>query len=183
MREQQFRSDLARGILAGRTNRTCARGAAIALRLRYVISQLVLQIPAEQRTSGIVRELARYGCIKQMHVLRLLAPRIENESHTKDIDFSALGISACREAGYAATWNALERAPWRGEFDRIEGVIVHEELAELPSAAEEPQRESSVLVDCRRGSQRMRPLLGRCNKLAAHGRLSPVGPEGIAKYP
>jgi hypothetical protein len=120
----------------------------------------------------------------QMHVLRLLAPRIENESHTKDIDFSALGISARREAGYAATWNGLERAPWRGKFDPIESVIIHEEVAELPSAAEEPQRESSsVLVDCRRGSQRMRPSLGRCNKLAAHGRLSPVGPEGIAKYP
>ena len=55
----------------------------------------------------------------QMHVLRLLAPRIENESHTKDIDFSALGISARREAGYAATWNALEQAPWRGKFDRL----------------------------------------------------------------
>jgi len=40
-------------------------------------------------------------------------------SHTKDIDFSALGISACREAGYAATWNALERANWRGKFDRL----------------------------------------------------------------
>ena len=120
----------------------------------------------------------------QMHVLRLLAPRIENESHTKDIDFSALGISARREAGYAATWNGLERAPWRGKFDPIESVIIHEEVAELPSAAEERQRESSsVLVDCRRGSQRMRPSLGRCNKLAAHGRLSPVGPEGIAKYP
>ena len=80
--------------------------------------------------------------------------------------------------------NAQERAPWRGKFDPIEGVIIHEEVAELPSAAEEPQRESSsVLVDCRRGSQRMRPSLGRCNKLAAHGRLSPVGPEGIAKYP
>jgi hypothetical protein len=26
MREQQFRSDLARGILAGQTNRNCARG-------------------------------------------------------------------------------------------------------------------------------------------------------------
>ena len=76
------------------------------------------------------------------------------------------------------------RAPWRGKFDPIEGVIIHEEVAELPNAAEEPQRESSsVLVDCRRGSQRMRPSLGRCNKLAAHGSLSPVGPEGIAKYP
>ena len=75
-----------------------------------------------------------------MHVLRLLAPRIENESHTKDIDFSALGISARREAGYA---NALERAPWRGKFDPIEGVIIHEEVAELPSAAEVPQRAAS----------------------------------------
>jgi hypothetical protein len=144
----------------------------------------VQQIPAEQRTSEIGRELARYGCMTQMHVLRLVAPRIENESHTKDIDFSALGISGCCEAGYAATWNASERAPWRGKFDPIEGVIIHEEVAELPSAAEETQRESSsVLVDCRRGSQRMRPSLGRCNKLAAHGRLSPVGPEGIGKYP
>jgi NTE family protein len=63
----------------------------------------VQRIPAEQRTSEIGRELARYGCMTQMHVLRLVAPRIENESHTKDIDFSALGISGCCEAGYAAT--------------------------------------------------------------------------------
>jgi hypothetical protein len=67
-----------------------------------------------------------------MHVLRLLAPLIENESHTKDIDFSALGISARREAGYAECARA---APWRGKFDPIEGVIIHEEVAELPSAS------------------------------------------------
>jgi NTE family protein len=65
----------------------------------------------------------------------LLAPRIENETHTKDIDFSAAGIGARRETGYAATWRALEQAPWRGEFDPIEGVILHEAI-ELPSAAE-----------------------------------------------
>jgi hypothetical protein len=131
--------------------------------------------------SEIVRELARYGCMTQMHVLRLVAPRIENESHTKDIDFSALGISGCCEAGYAATWNASERAPRRGKFDPIEGVIIHAEVAELPSAAEVPQRAASWSIG--RGSQRMRPSLGRCTKLAAHGRLSPVGPEGIGKYP
>ena len=89
------------------------------------------------------------------------------------VDFTIISRSAPRlmvEAGYAATWNALKRAPWRGKFDPIEGVIIHEELAELPSAAEEPQRESSsVLVDCRRGIQRMRRSLGRCNKSAAHG--------------
>jgi NTE family protein len=96
---------------------------------------LVEQIPTEQRKSDFVRELARYGCRTQMHVVRLLAPRIENESHTKDVDFSASGIRARREAGYAATWRALEQAPWRGEFDPIEGVILHEEM-EFQSAAE-----------------------------------------------
>ena len=104
-------------------------------RLRHVISQLVEQIPTEQRKSDFVRELAGYGCKTQMHVVRLLAPRVENESHTKDIDFSASGIRARREAGYVATWRALERALWFGEFDPIEGVILHEEM-ELPSAAE-----------------------------------------------
>ena len=106
-----------------------------AHRLRHVISQLVEQIPAEQRKSDFVRELAGYGCKTQMHVVRLLAPRVENESHTKDIDFSASGIRVRREAGYARNWRALERAPWRGEFDPIEGVILHEEM-ELQSAAE-----------------------------------------------
>ena len=59
------------------------------------------------------------------------------------VDFTIINRSAPRlmvEAGYAATWNALKRAPWHGKFDPIEGVIIHEELAELPSAAEEPQR-------------------------------------------
>lgn len=76
-----------------------------------------------ERRAGLdrnfVRELGSYGCKTQMRVVRLLAPRIENESHTKDIDFSAWGIGARREAGYAATWRAL----WSGEFDPIEGVI------------------------------------------------------------
>ena len=106
-----------------------------AHRLRHVISQLVEQIPTEQRKSDFVRELARYGCKTQMHVVRLLVPRIENESHTKDIDFSPSGIRARREAGYGAAWRVLERAPWRGEFDPIEGVILHDEM-ELQSPVE-----------------------------------------------
>jgi len=162
---------------SSQSRRAAATGAPAAARHQPTGAA----IPAEQRTSEIVRELARYGCMTQMHVLRLLAPRIENESHTKDIDFSALGISGCCEAGYAATWNASERAPRRGKFDPIEGVIIHAEVAELPSAAEVPQRAASWSIG--RGSQRMRPSLGRCNKLAEHRRLSPVGPEGIAKYP
>jgi NTE family protein len=105
-------------------------------RLRHVVSQLVKQIPPAQRNSELVRDLAGYGCVTQMHVVRLLAPRIDNENHTKDIDFSAHGIGARRQAGYEAAMEALKRAPWEGDFDPIEGVILHEPEPELAIAAE-----------------------------------------------
>jgi NTE family protein len=57
-------------------------------RLRHVVSQLARYIPDDVRKSEAVRELAGYGCVTQMHVVRLLAPRLENENHTKDIDFT-----------------------------------------------------------------------------------------------
>jgi NTE family protein len=106
-------------------------------RLRHVISQLVEQIPAERRSNNeAMRELAGYGCKTQMHVVRLLAPRIESENHTKDIDFSPSSIRARHQAGYRATVKALERAPWRGDFDPIEGVILHEAMSDFMAAAE-----------------------------------------------
>jgi NTE family protein len=71
-----------------------------------------------------------------MHLVPLLAPRLENENHLKDIDFSPSGIGMRREAGYEAAMQALERAPWRGEFDPIEGVIFHAAMPDLPAAAE-----------------------------------------------
>jgi hypothetical protein len=46
----------------------------------------------------------------------------------KDIDFSPGGIGMRREAGYEATMRALEQAPWQGEFDPIEGIILHESI-------------------------------------------------------
>ena len=105
-------------------------------RLRHVISQLVRHFPDDVRQSETVRELAAYGCVTQMHVVRLLAPRLENENHTKDIDFSPSGIGMRREAGYEATMRALKQAPWQGEFDPIEGVILHEAMPNLAVAAE-----------------------------------------------
>ena len=105
-------------------------------RLRHVISQLVRQLPDELRASEAVRELAGHGCVTQMHVGRLLAPRLENENHTKDVDFSPSGIGMRREAGYRATMRALEQAPWQAEFDPIEGVILHESMPDLAIAAE-----------------------------------------------
>ena len=63
--------------------------------LRHVVSQLVRYIPDDVRKSDAVRELAGYGCVTQMHVMRLLAPRLENENHTKDIDFTPPQEFAC----------------------------------------------------------------------------------------
>ena len=105
-------------------------------RLRHVISQLVRHVPASKRNSPEIRELAAYGCVTQMHVVRLLAPRLENEDHTKDIDFSSSGIRMRWDAGYADTQRAIARAPWDGEFDPLEGVILHQPMPLEISAVE-----------------------------------------------
>jgi NTE family protein len=95
-------------------------------RLRHVIAELVGRLPEAERENADVRELAGFGCLTRMHVVRLLAPSLEGKDHTKDIDFSPAGIRGRREAGYADTCRVLELAPWSGEFDPIEGFILHE---------------------------------------------------------
>ena len=61
-----------------------------------------------------------------MHVVRLQAPALTGEDHTKDIDFSARGIRERWEAGYADTIRVLDQQPWTHQFDPIEGFILHE---------------------------------------------------------
>lgn len=97
--------------------------------MRHVITELVGHLPEDVRNSEAVRELAAYGCVTRMHVVRLLAPRFDGEDHTKDVDFSPSGIRMRWQSGYEATLRALERAPWEQEFDRLEGVILHEAIA------------------------------------------------------
>jgi len=105
-------------------------------RLRHVISQLAAKLPEDIHSSEEARELAGYGCPTQMHVVRLLAPRLDNENHTKDVDFTPSGIMRRWEAGYLHTQRVLNEAPWQGKFDPLEGVILHEQPMELPMAAE-----------------------------------------------
>jgi NTE family protein len=95
-------------------------------RLRHVISELVARLPENERQCSDVRELAGYGCLTRMHVVRLLAPVIDGENHTKDVDFSPSGIRARRNAGYADTCRTIQAAPWEGAFDALEGFILHE---------------------------------------------------------
>jgi NTE family protein len=107
-----------------------------AHRLRHVINQLAARIPEAERNSAAVRELAGYGCSTQMHVVRLLAPQLDRENHTKDIDFSPSGIRHRWDAGYAHTRAVLDRSPWVGEFDPLSGVILHEQMELMPEAAQ-----------------------------------------------
>ncbi|MBT2324659.1 patatin-like phospholipase family protein [Variovorax paradoxus] len=95
-------------------------------RLRHVIRELHKQIPTAKRTDPKVAELASWGCGTTIHVVHLLAPRVEGEDHTKDIDFTPAGIRTRRQAGYADTLRMIERTPWeQAAADPIEGVIEH----------------------------------------------------------
>ena len=94
-------------------------------RLRHVIRELTKQLPADKQADSEVKELAAFGCGTTMHVAHLVAPRLDGEDHTKDIDFTAAGVRARREAGYTDTLRMIERSPWRAPTDPIEGVIEH----------------------------------------------------------
>jgi NTE family protein len=94
-------------------------------RLRHVIRQLSEQLTSSKQTDPHVKELTSWGCGTTMHVAHLLAPRLEGEDHTKDIDFTPAGVNARREAGYADTIKMIERSPWQEPTDPIEGVVEH----------------------------------------------------------
>jgi NTE family protein len=104
--------------------------------MRHIINDLAKLLPEDIRHLPKVRELTSYGCPTVMHVVRLLAPQIENENHTKDVDFSPSSLRIRWHAGYAKTMRAIEQAPWENEFDPLEGVILHEPEIETMEAAE-----------------------------------------------
>lgn len=97
-----------------------------AHRLRHVINELAARLPDNERDRPEVRELMSYGCQTQMHVVPLLAPQLDHEDQTKDVDFSAAGIKQRWDAGYAHTRAVLARKPWVGQFDPLSGVILHQ---------------------------------------------------------
>jgi NTE family protein len=94
-------------------------------KLRHVIAELAARLPEDQHADNMVRELAGYGCLTQMHVVALVAPSLAHEDHMKDIDFSGAGIRARWAAGYAQTKAAIEQAAWTAPVDSLEGVFLH----------------------------------------------------------
>lgn len=97
-----------------------------AHRMRHMIKELAEMVPPERRGGDAYQEMVNWGCLTRMHVVRLLAPSLDHEDQTKDVDFSASGIRRRWRAGYEQAQQALERAPWRDEVDPLDGVILHE---------------------------------------------------------
>jgi NTE family protein len=95
-------------------------------RLRHVIRELAKHLPERARASAEVKELASWGCGTTMHIARLVAPRLDGEDHTKDVDFTPSGIRARWQAGYADTRRMLARAPWSKPVDAMDGVVIHD---------------------------------------------------------
>ncbi len=98
-------------------------------KLRHIIAELARKLPEETRADPEIAAMAAYGCLTRMHVVRLLAPPLAGEDHSKDIDFSAKGIRSRWEAGHADTARALAEMPWNQEVDSLEGFILHEARA------------------------------------------------------
>ena len=95
-------------------------------RLRHIVAELSAMLPEDKSHDNLVAEMASYGCLTRMHVVRLLAPALDHEDHSKDVDFSPDSIRQRREAGYRHTIETLERTPWRAPVDPTEGFVLHE---------------------------------------------------------
>jgi NTE family protein len=95
-------------------------------RLRHIINELSARLPEKEREDPRVRELMAYGCHTTMHLVSLLAPRLEGDDYTKDVDFAESSIRARWDAGYADVQRALEEQRWCRHVDPMAGVVVHE---------------------------------------------------------
>jgi NTE family protein len=100
-------------------------------RLRHVISMLAQHVPQARRDDADVRELMSWGCKTTVHIVRLIAPRVTGEDHTKDIDFTPDGIQMRWSAGYADAQHAISRRPWVCEVDPLDGVLLHDHESTL----------------------------------------------------
>ena len=103
--------------------------------LRHIILEIAKELPERKRNSPKAKELASWGCGTTMHVARLVAPKLDGEDHTKDIDFTPAGIRARWQAGYEDTKRMVERAPWTAPVDPMDGVVIHDPVARGRRAA------------------------------------------------
>ncbi len=103
--------------------------------LRHVIRELSLHLPRGRESDPDVKDLLSWGCGTTMHVARLIAPKLDGEDHTKDIDFTSAGIRSRWRAGYEDTKRMLAAAPWTAPVDPVEGVVIHDDPLRVTAPA------------------------------------------------
>ena len=110
---------------ASRTSTHISRQRQIH-RLRHIVAELAARLPHEAREDKAIREMAAYGCLTNMHVVRLLAPDLDHADESKDIDFSREGIAARWRAGLEDARRMIAQAPWEKPVDPLAGFHLHE---------------------------------------------------------
>jgi NTE family protein len=110
---------------ASRSKNHVARQATIH-RLRHVVRELAKRISPEDSKDPVVQDLAEYGCHTLMHIVRLQSPCLDGEDHTKDIDFTRVGIESRWKAGHDHARKVLAQKPWQASIDTLAGVVIHE---------------------------------------------------------
>lgn len=104
--------------------------------LRHIVRELTRQLPASSLARPEVREMTGYGCGTVMHLMRLVAPRLPDEDHTKDMDFNASRIRQRWQAGLADARRTLARQAWLEPVGPMDGLVVHDLDAEIPTPQE-----------------------------------------------
>jgi NTE family protein len=105
--------------------------------LRHVIRALAMKLPDDVRQTREVKELASWGCGTTIHVAWLMAPKLDGEDYTKDIDFTPVGIRTRWQAGYDDTKRMLDRAPWDAPVGPADSILIHEDKQSVtPKLAE-----------------------------------------------
>lgn len=101
--------------------------------LRHIVRELTRRLPASSLATSEVREMTGYGCGTVMHLMRLVAPRLPDEDHTKDMDFNASRIRQRWQAGLADARRTLARQAWLEAVGPMDGLVVHDLDAEIPT--------------------------------------------------
>lgn len=110
---------------SSRSNSHVRRQAQIH-QLRHIVRELTKALPANVRSRPELQEMSAYGCGTVMHLMQLVAPRLPDEDHTKDMDFNASRISARWTAGMNDARRAIASQAWLAPVDPMAGLVVHD---------------------------------------------------------
>jgi len=102
-------------------------------RLRHIVRELAKELPPAALRRADIGEMISYGCSTVIHFVRLIAPRLPDEDHTKDIDFNSARIAARWQAGLDDARRSLAQAAWLAPVDATQGLVLHDlEIEQSP---------------------------------------------------